>query len=110
MTLKTMKTTTIIILIGIAILGAPGAYAQGGPGCQGAGYGGPPKTDEERAARQEQCQNGSSPLNGQGRRLGQAQNRGQRQCDGQGNGSRPRDGSGSQRRSRKGNGNGGGNR
>lgn len=104
--------TTIITLISIVILGASGAYAQGGPGRQGAGYGGPPKTDEERAARQEQCQNGSRPLNGQGRRQGQAQNRGQNrgqgQCDGQGPGQGPRDGSGFRRG--KGNGNRGGNR
>ena len=98
--------TTIITLINIAILAVSGAHAQGGPGRQGAGCGGPPKNEEDRAARQEQCRNGSRPLNGQGRRQGQAQNRGQGQCDGQGNGSRPRDGSGF----RRGKGKRGGNR
>jgi hypothetical protein len=85
--------TTLITLIGIVTLGASGVYAKGGAGRQGAGYGGPPTTDEERATRQEQCEDGERPLNGQGHRQGQAQNRGknrgQGQCDGQGNGSRP---------------------
>ncbi len=102
-----MKTTSISTLIAIAILTTGSAFAQGGQGRRGAGYGGPPKTDAERAARQEQCQQangGICPNNGvcdgtgkgQGAGRGQGKGQGKGQGQGQGKGRRqgPRDGSG----------------
>ena len=98
-----MKTKSIITLISITLLGASSAFAQGGPG---RGYGGPPKSDEERAARQAQCQRTDCPNKGQGQGQrkgwgqGQGQGKGWGQGQGQGNGQGrgfrrgPRDGSG----------------
>ena len=98
-----MKTTSIITLTAIALFGASSAFAQGGPG---RGYGGPPKSDAERAARQAQCQRADCPNKGQGQGQrkgwgqgqgqGQGKGWGQGQGQGQGQGHRrgPRDGSG----------------
>lgn len=102
-----MKTTSISTLIALALLTTGTAFAQGGQGRRGAGYGGPPKSDAERAARQEQCQkdNGGVCSNngvcdgtgkGQGKGAGRGQGKGQGKGQGQGKGKRqgPRDGSG----------------
>lgn len=98
-----MKTTSISTLIALAILTTGTVFAQGGPGRRGAGYGGPPKTDAERAARQEQCQqanggvcDGTGKGQGQGAGRGQGKGQGKGQGQGQGKGQRrgPRDGSG----------------
>ena len=96
-----MKTTSISTFIAIALLTAGTAFAQGGQGRRGGGYGGPPKTDAERSARQEQCQqaNGGFCPNGgvcDGTGKGQGQGTGRGQGKGQGKGQRrgPRDGSG----------------
>lgn len=84
----------------------------------GKGYGGPPKSEEERAARQQACleTNGGVCPNGGPRadceNPGQGRGQGMRAgaCDGSGrcagNGQRrgPRDGSGNQRRNGKGKG------
>ena len=80
-----MKTIRITTLIAAALLTAGTALAQGGQGCRGNGYGGPPKTDAERAARQEACQqaNGGVCVN-EGVCVGQCQGKGW--CRGQGNG------------------------
>ena len=49
----TMKTLTV--LVAAAMLTAASAFAQNGPGPRGKGYGGPPQSMEERAARQAGC-------------------------------------------------------
>jgi hypothetical protein len=92
-----MKTTSISTFIAIALLTTGTTFAQGGQGRRGAGYGGPPRTEAERSARQEQCQQanvGVCPNNGvcDGTGKGQGKNRGQGQGKGQRRG--PRDGSG----------------
>ena len=106
-----MKTTSISTIIAITLLTAGSAFAQGGPGRRGSVYGGPPKTDAERAARQAQCQQangGICPNNGvcdgtgkgqgagrgQGRGQGNGQGKGQGQGQGKGKRQGPRDGSG----------------
>jgi hypothetical protein len=95
---KIMKTKNIATWIAITLLTAGTAVAQGGPGRGGRGSGTPPKTAEERAARQVERQQatidnratragpGMTWRRGQGRANGTAQGRGW------GNG--PRDGSG----------------
>jgi hypothetical protein len=99
-----MKRTVISGLIAAALLlggMAASTFAGNGPG-NGKGYGGAPKSDAERAARQAACieKNGgvcpnggpsaAGQCNGQGR--GQGQGKGQRRgaCDGTG----PRAGTG----------------
>ena len=96
-----MKTIRITTWIAAALLTAGTALAQGGPNRRGAGYGGPPQTDEERAVRQEACQkaNGGACIGqgqGKGWRRGQGNGQGKGQGNGQGKGQRrgPRDGSG----------------
>jgi len=91
-----MNMKSIIALIALALVGSSGAYAQGGAG---RGYGGPPKSDAERTARQTQCQRGTCANNGQGRRMrqrdGQGNNgQGQRQRRGLRDGTGPRAGTG----------------
>jgi len=98
-----MKTKRITTWIAITLLTVGTALAQGGPGRSGSGYGTPPKTDEERAARQVERQqaNGNNRPN-RGNRAGQGQTWGRGQgrsnCDGTGQGRKrgngPRDGSG----------------
>lgn len=70
-------------------------FAGNGPG-NGRGYGGPPKSDDERAARQAACneQNGGVYPNGGPKAAGQCN--GQRQGNGKGQGARHglRDGTG----------------
>lgn len=100
-----MKTIQITTLIAIALLSAGTASAQASQGRRGAGYGGPPQSDAERAARQEQCQkaNGGICVNGgvcdgqgPGKGWGRGQGNGQGKGQGAGKGQRrgPRDGSG----------------
>jgi hypothetical protein len=94
-----MKTKNIATWIAITLLTAGTALAQGGPGRRGGGYGTPPKTQEERAERQQA--NGNNRAN-RGNRANQGQNRGRGQglgnCDGtgqgRGRGNGPRDSSG----------------
>lgn len=82
-----MKTIQITTLIAVALLGSGTAFAQGNQSRRGGGFGGPPKTDEERAARQEECQKANGGVcDGQGRRDGQGKGKGARRG--------PRDGSG----------------
>lgn len=96
-----MKTKNIATWIAITLLTAGTALAQGGPGRSADGT--PPKTDEERAARQVERQqaNRQNRANrgnraGQGQTWGRGQGRGN--CDGtgqgRGRGNGPRDGSG----------------
>lgn len=101
-----MKRTGISGLIAAALLLGgltTASFAGNGPG-NGKGYGGPPKSDAERAARQAACleknggvcPNGGPRANcpglGQGKGQGQGQGKGQRRgaCDGTG----PRAGTG----------------
>lgn len=97
-----MKRTMISGLIAAGLLlGGISLYAGNGP-ANGKGYGGPPKSDEERAARQAACleKNGGVCPNGgpraagecKGQGQGKAQGKGQRRgaCDGTG----PRAGTG----------------
>jgi len=91
-----MKRTVISGLIAATLLlggMAMSAFAGNGPG-NGRGYGGPPKSEEERAARQAGClqQNGGVCPNGGPRAPGQCNGQGQ----GKGNGHRRglRDGTG----------------
>ncbi len=91
------------ILLGIAVTGlllgglASTVLAQNGPGpgCCGRGYGGPPKTEQERAARQAACleQNGGVCPNG-GPRTNCPAWSGQGKATGQGRGKGLRDGTG----------------
>jgi hypothetical protein len=53
--MKKTKLTTLTILAVAALLAAGTAFSQNNPGSCGAGYGGPPKSAEERAARQAAC-------------------------------------------------------
>ena len=102
-----MKRTVISGLIAAALLlggMTVSTFAGNGPG-NGKGYGGAPKSDAERAARQAACiernggvcPNGGPRVNcpglGQGKGQGQGQGKGQRRgaCDGTG----PRAGTGS---------------
>lgn len=99
-----MKRTMIsgLIAAGLLLGGMTLASIAGnGPG-NGQGYGGPPQSEEERAARQAACleKNGGVCPNGGPRTecpgLGQGQGKGQGNCNGNGNGARrgARDGTG----------------
>ena len=53
-----MKRTAMVGLMVAGLLmsgAAANLFAQNGPGRNGCGYGGPPKSEEERAARQAAC-------------------------------------------------------
>lgn len=115
-----MKTKTITSLLAVLFISGGFAMAQT-PACPiGNGNGGPPKTEEERAARQQACleANGGVCPNGgpraacenPGQGRGQGLRAGARDGSGKGagNGQRrgPRDGSGNQRRNGYGNGKG----
>jgi len=54
---KNMKIKTIVGLLALGLLaGASGTLlAQNGPGPRGRGYGGPPKSEQDRAERQANC-------------------------------------------------------
>jgi len=76
-----MKLNTLALLVAAGWLATGTAFAQNGPGPrgQGKGYGGPPQSNEERAARQADClekhggvcPNGGPRGHGQGKRQGQ---------------------------------------
>jgi len=96
-----MKSIRITTFIAAALMTAGTALAQAGPDRQGGGYGGPPQTAAERAARQEECQKangGTCDGQGQGNGSYGGRGNGQRKANGQGQsqGQRrgPRDGSG----------------
>ncbi len=79
-----MKTIHITTLIAVALLSTGTASAKGNQGRRSSGgYSGPPKTEGERAIRQEECkQKNGGTCDGQGQGKGKGQRRG------------PRDGSG----------------
>jgi len=76
----TMKTLTV--LVAAAMLTAASAFAQNGPGPRGKGYGGPPQSMEERAARQAACleKNGGICPQGGPRANGPGKGQGQGNC------------------------------
>jgi hypothetical protein len=94
-----MKTTTLTVIVAAGMLAAGTAFAGNGQGPRGQGYGGPPQSEEERAARQEACaerNGGVCPQDGprqdcQGNGRGQGQ--GNRFRRGARDGSGPRGGS-----------------
>jgi len=82
-----MKRTILSGLIAAGLLvGGTSLLAGNGPGPNGCGYGGPPKSEQERAARQAACleRNGGVCPNGGPRA----------ECPGQGLGKGPRQGKG----------------
>ena len=93
-----MKTKQMIALVAAGLMTAGSAFAQGtgaGDGGCGKNYGGPPKTEEERAARKAQCQqeNGGTceqqgQCEGKGKGQGQGQGKGQRKGGRHGGGAR----------------------
>jgi hypothetical protein len=115
---QTMKTKTVTRMLAVLFLSGGFAMAQN-PSCPtGNGYAGPPRSEAERAARQQACleANGGVCPNGGPRAAcenrGQGRGQGMRAgaCDGTGKGAGngkgqrrgPRDGSGNQRRNGKG--------
>jgi hypothetical protein len=98
---KIVMKLNILAVVAIASLMAVGtSFAQGGPRGQGKGYGCPPASDAERAARQAACleQNGGvCPQDGvcapgKGKGKGQGQGNGQRKGLRDGTGPRSADG------------------
>lgn len=97
-----MKIKTIAALAVATVLAAGSAWAQNcngtGPRGQGKGYGGPPQSVEERAARQAAClekNNGVCPQGGPRAECpGLGQGKGKGQGKGQGQGKGLRDGTG----------------
>lgn len=77
-----MKLNTLTVIVAAGLLAAGTAFAQrgAGPGGQGKGYGGPPQSAEERAARQAGCQKngGVCPGKGQGQGKGNQWRKGAR--------------------------------
>jgi hypothetical protein len=93
-----MSIKTLTVMAAIGLLAATTAFAQNAPGPRGKGYGGPPQSEAERAARQADCiakNGGVCPQGGPGVNCpgkGQGQGAGYRRgaCDGTG----PRAGTG----------------
>ena len=94
----TIKTLTVMVAAGLLAAGV--ALAQQAPGPCGNGYGGPPKSPEERAARQAVCQEkngGVCPQGGPRENCpgpGMGAGKGQRKGAGMGQGYRHRAGHG----------------
>lgn len=94
-----MKLNTLAAIAVASFLAVGMGFAQNGPGKgargQGKGYGAPPQSVEEKAARQAAClqkNGGVCPQGGPG--LGQGKGQGQGKAKGQGKGLRLRDGTG----------------
>jgi hypothetical protein len=71
-----MKINTLTVIVAIGLLAAGTAFAGNG---QGKGYGGPPQSAEERAARQEACPAKNGGVCPQGGQRGNGQGKGQGQ-------------------------------
>lgn len=80
-----MKIKTLTVIVAAGLMAAGTAFAQNGPGSrgQGKGYGGPPQSAEERAARQDACLEKNGGVCPQGGPREACQGKGQGQ--GQGN-------------------------
>lgn len=88
-----MKMNQMITMFAVAMIGAGSAFAQ--TATRQAGNGGPPKTEEERAARKEQCQNANGGACAKGGTCdGQGPGKGAGKCQGKGKGRGACDGSG----------------
>lgn len=100
----------MIPMLAALLMSAGAAFAQNTNCPNGNGYGGPPKSPEERAARQAACQqaNGGVCPNG-GPRAAACATPGQGQCQGAGQGQGKRAGKGQGNGNGKGNGQGNGN-
>lgn len=82
-----MKLNTLTVIVAAGLLAAGSAFAQrgAGPGGQGKGYGGPPQSAEERAARQAACLEKNGGVCPQGGPGANCQGNGQGKGQGQGN-------------------------
>ena len=99
-----MKFNILTIIAVAGLLAAGTAFAGNGPGPrgQGNGYGGPPQSNEERAARQDAClkknggvcPQGGPGANCQGKGKGQGQGQGNQWRKGARDGTGPRAGTG----------------
>jgi len=91
-----MKFNTLTVIVAAGLLAAGTAFAGNGPGPrgQGKGYGGPPQSAEERAARQEACPNKDGGVCPQGGPRGQGQGQGNQWRRGARDGTGPRAGTG----------------
>ena len=89
-----MKLNTLTVIVAAGLLAAGTAFAQNGPGPRGKGngYGGPPQSAEERAARQAGCLEKNGGVCPQGGPRGNGQGKGHRR--GARDGTGPRAGSG----------------
>lgn len=79
-----MKINMLTVIVTAGLLAAGTAFAQNGPGPrgQGKGYGGPPQSNEERAARQAGCLEKNGGICPQGGPRGNCQGKGQGQGKG----------------------------
>ena len=95
-----MKLNTLTVIVAAGLLAVGSTFAQNGPGPrgQGKGYGGPPQSAEERAARQADCQaknGGVCPSGGPGANCpGKGQGQGNQGRHGARDGTGPRAGTG----------------
>lgn len=97
-----MKLNILAVIAVASLLAAGTTFAQNNTGnCprgQGKGYGGPPKSTEERAARQAACAEKNSGVRPQGGVCtpgkGKAQGKGNGQCNGLRDGTGPRNADG----------------
>jgi hypothetical protein len=98
-----MKLNTLTVIVAAGLLAAGTAFAQRGAGTgggQGKGYGGPPQSAEERAARQAAClekNGGVCPQGGPGANCqgkGKGQGQGNQGRHGARDGTGPRAGTG----------------
>ena len=78
-----MKLNTLTVMVAAGLLAAGTAFAGNGQGPRGKGYGGPPQSSEERAARQAACLEKNGGVCPQGGPRANCQGNGQGQ--GQGN-------------------------
>lgn len=109
-----MKTKTMSSLLAALFISGGFAMAQNQANPTGKGYGGPPQTEEERAARQQAnggvCPDGGlgeacetpGQGKGQGKRAGARDGTGKGSGKGKGQRSGPRNGSGNQQRNGRG--------
>jgi hypothetical protein len=72
-----MKLSTLTMIVAAGMLAAGTALAGNGQGPRGKGYGGPPQSAEERAARQADCLEKNGGVCPQGRPGANCQGKGQ---------------------------------
>jgi hypothetical protein len=74
-----MKRNMLTLMVAAGLLAAGTTFAQNGPGPRGKGYGGPPQSAEERAARQAACLEKNGGICPQGGPVANCQGKGQGQ-------------------------------